>query len=286
MAEQKHAGIWKRMVSWFMHNILRIKSTSLEESVNELIKEHDLADSMHTEERVMLKNFVDFRDLKAYEVMVPRTYIISIPESANFDEMQQKFVAEGHTRIPVHKENLDEIAGFVHMKDFIPFIGNEKEFSINKVIRELIYAPRSMKVIDLLAKMRNCGIHIAIILDEYGGTDGLVTIEDLVEEIIGDIKDEHYNPDGEDVFIRTEGNCYIIDGRAEIEELEETFSLELYSDDDEFETFSGFLLSYLGRIPDVGERFEHPKGLDIEIIDADARRIKKAKVILLNRGLN
>jgi CBS domain containing-hemolysin-like protein len=167
------------------------------------------------------------------------------------------------------------------MKDFVPYIGKESEFKISLVIRELLYAPRSMKVIDLLVKMRLSGIHIAIVLDEYGGTDGLVTIENLVEEIIGDIRDEHDSQE-EPELVKAEGEGYVIDGKAKIEEIEERFNLNLASEDDSFETFGGFILAYLGRIPKRGEIIKHASGMVIEIIDADIRKIKTAKVKISN----
>lgn len=277
-SKYKHSSLFK-VISAIWSKFTKQRAVTLEESVTELIKEHDLHDTINTEEKEMLQNFVDFKDLKAYEVMVPRTFIVGISENATFEELKEKFNQEEHTRLPIFKENLDEIIGFVHMKDFISFIGKEKEFKISKVIRELIYAPRSMKLIDLLSKMRQARIHIAIVLDEYGGTEGLVTIEDLVEEIIGDIKDEH--DDSEDPeLVKVEGNTITIDGKARIEEIEEKFGVVLSEDEDDFETFGGFVLAYLGKIPAIGERFEHPSGLKIEIIDADKRKIKKAKVTL------
>ncbi|MBA8667089.1 HlyC/CorC family transporter [Holosporaceae bacterium 'Namur'] len=262
---------------FLLAKIIKPKMVTLEESVNELIKEHDLQDTINSEEKVMLQNFVDFKDLKAYEVMIPRTFIIGITENATFEELKQKFIEEEHTRIPVFRENLDEIIGFVHMKDFILFVGKEKEFKMEKVLRELIYVPRSMKLVDLLTKMRQARIHIAIVLDEYGGTEGLVTIEDLVEEIVGDIRDEHDDSE-EPELVKVEGGTITVDGKARIEEIEEKFKVDLAKDEDDFETFGGFILAYLGKIPAIGEKFDHPSGLRIEIIDADKRKIKKAKV--------
>ncbi len=276
--KKQDASVYKSFMI-MLSRIIKPRTVTLEESMTELIKEHDLHDTINKEEKVMLQNLVDFKDLKAYEVMIPRTFIVGISENMTFDELKEKFIKEEHTRLPVYKENLDEIIGFVHMKDFISFIGKEDEFRISKVLRELIYAPRSMKVVDLLTKMRQARIHIAIILDEYGGTEGLVTIEDLVEEIIGDIKDEHDDFE-EPELLKVEGGTITVDGKAKIEDIEERFNVVLSEDEDDFETFGGFVLAYLGKIPTIGEKFEHPSGLTIEIIDADKRKIKKAKVKL------
>lgn len=263
-------------IRW-LNGIFKTKSTSLEESVSELIKEHDAYDSVNFEQKEMLQNVVDFKGLRACEVMIPRTDIAGISFDATFDQLRDKFVNESHTRLPVFKANLDEIIGFVHMRDFIDYIGDQDNFSIEKVLRKVIYAPRSMRVINLLAKMRSSAIHIAIILDEYGGTDGLVTIEDLVEEIIGDIRDEHDEHMTPDIA-KISDKTWIVESKADIEEVEEVLNISLNSDEEEYETFGGFILSYLGKIPEIGDKFEHPSGISIEIIDADNRRVKKSKV--------
>ncbi|RZI47595.1 CBS domain-containing protein [Rickettsiales endosymbiont of Peranema trichophorum] len=267
-------------------NRMRQKPISLEESVNELIKEHDLTDSILSEEKVMLKNFIDFRDLKASEVMVPRTDIIAIPQDSSFDDLQEKFIVSGNTRLPVYQSTLDDIVGFIHMKDFFPYIIRKKEtFDLAKIMRELLYIPRSMKIMDLLAKMRHSRIHIAIIVDEYGGTDGLLTIEDIIEEIIGDIEDEHDVVDTLEL-VSSRGNVFMIDGRARITDIEERFGISFTSEEDDYETFGGFIASYLGRIPNKGEKFTHPAGLELEIVESDGRKVRLAEVKLLGQTIS
>lgn len=264
----------------FITKLLRFRQNSFDESFSELIKEHEEAEPEHTEEREMLKNLIDFKTLKASEVMIPRTDIKGVEKNISAEELRQVFIETGHTRLPVFRDNLDQIIGFIHVKDFFPILGEATtEFKIEGIIRQLIYAPRSMKVINLLQKMRANGVHIAIVLDEYGGTDGLLTIEDLVEEIVGEIRDEH-DDEGIKELIQDADGYLLVDGRAQISEIEEKLGISLSEEDGEYETFGGFILSFLGRIPEIGEKFTHSSGLEIEILNADMRKIESAKIQL------
>jgi CBS domain containing-hemolysin-like protein len=273
-------SILKRL-ELFFSKLFAFRQTSLDESVSELIKEHEENAPDNTEEREMLKNLLAFKTLKASEVMVPRTDIKGVEIGISATELRQTFIETGHTRLPVFKENLDQIVGFVHVKDFFSALGvEEKEIKIENLIRQLIYAPRSMKLISLLQKMRANGVHIAIVLDEYGGTDGLLTIEDLVEEIVGEIRDEH-DDDEEKNLIKEIDNYLLVDGRASISSIEEKLEKSLSNEHGEYETFGGFILSFLGHIPETGEKFSHPSGINIEIVKADQRKIELAKVFPL-----
>ncbi len=264
----------------FLGKIFGFRQNSFDESVNELIKEHEEVAPEQAEEREMLKNLIAFKTLRASEVMIPRTDIRGIEKNAPADALRQMFIETGHTRLPVFHENLDQIIGFIHVKDFFPMLGAEQqEFKIENIMRQLIYAPRSTKVITLLQKMRANGVHIAIVLDEYGGTDGLLTIEDLVEEIVGEIRDEH-DEEVEKELIQAANGCLMVDGRAQINEIEERLGISLSEEDGEYETFGGFVLSFLGRVPESGEKFSHPSGLEIEILSADMRKIETAKIYL------
>jgi magnesium and cobalt transporter len=265
------------------HGILeffgRSKNITLKESVEELLKEHNNEGAeLRDEEREMLENVADFSDLKVSDVMVPRTDIIGIAYEATFEEVRNSIIKEGHTRLPVFKENLDNIVGFIHVKDLLTYNESSVDFHLKSLMREILYVPRSMKLIDLLAKMRVAGTHIAIILDEYGGTDGLVTIEDLVEEIIGDIRDEHDTERPLDI-IQTSPNIFVVDGKANIEDVEEQLNIKLNHELGDFETISGFIMTYLGNIPVVGDRLQL-SNMTIEIIDADERRIHSIRITL------
>jgi CBS domain containing-hemolysin-like protein len=184
----------------------------------------------------------------------------------------------GHTRFPVYKDSIDSVIGFLHVKDYMHCIDKPENFSINKIMREAIYVPRAMRAVDLLGKMRRSGTHIAIVLDEYGGTDGLITIGDVVEEIIGDIRDEHDSQVNQTMVVPTASGALSIDGRADIEEVEEHLGVSLSEEDGDYETFGGFVMSFLGRIPVKGEKFSHPSGINIEITEGDVRHISRAIV--------
>jgi magnesium and cobalt transporter len=258
------------------------KQSSLIDSVSELIKEHENNPSIQSEEMDILENFVDFGELKASEVMIPRTNMIGIPHNAKYKEVKEMILTSGHTRFPVYKDSLDSVIGFLHVKDFMRFIDKPQSFSTTKVMRQPIYSPRAMKAVALLAKMRKSGVHIAIILDEYGGTDGLVTIGDVVKEIIGDMRDEHDAQDPKSLLVKLDDKSYSIDGKADIEAVEEVLNLSLSEEDGDYETFGGFVMSFLGKIPDQGEKFFHQSGIQVEIAEADARHIKKA-IVKINK---
>lgn len=264
----------------FDHLRNKHKAPSLIESVNELIKEHENNPATDSEEIDILENFVDFRDLKVSEVMIPRTDMIGIQHNAKYKETKEILLKAGHTRFPIYKDSMDSVIGFIHVKDFMRFIDKPQSFNVHKTMREIIYAPRAMRAVDLLGKMRKSGIHIAIILDEYGGTDGLVTIGDVVKEIIGDIRDEHATSAEQHFVTPINDYSFSIDGRADIEEVEEILKISLSEEDGDYETFGGFIMSFLGKIPEKGEKFSHPSGIHIEVIDADVRHIKQTTVTI------
>ncbi|MDJ1256483.1 MAG: hemolysin family protein [Candidatus Midichloria mitochondrii] len=234
-------------------------------------------DLLNTSERNIIENLLSFRDLRVSEVMIPRTDLIGIEGSSTFEEIKQQFTSTGYTRMPVYRENLDDIVGFLHIKDFIHYMDGSKAFKMSDAIRKIIYSPRSTKCIDLLSNMRNSTTHIAVVLDEYGGTEGMVVIENLIEKIVGDMRDEHDQVSK--VFInKISENHYTVDARAAIQDVEEILNFSLSQEDGEYETFGGFILSYLDRVPLKGEKIMHPMGLEIEIIEAEPRKIKSTKI--------
>ncbi|CAL7961306.1 putative hemolysin C [Alphaproteobacteria bacterium] len=234
----------------------------------------------------LIKQLEEFRDLKVSEVMIPRADIIAVRYDTPLQQLQEKFIKTAFTRMPIYKNTLDEMIGFTHVKDILPYIGfiaeKDKIFLLNKFTRKLIYAPRSMKCIDLLTKMRNNATHMAVILDEYGGTEGIVTIEHLVEEIVGEIKGEHGHKQEGSLIKRISDWEYIIDARTSIQDVEEVLNIDalLSQEEGAYETIGGFVLSYLERIPVKGEKFSYPGGVSIAIIDADPRKIKLLKLTL------
>jgi len=184
-----------------------------------------------------------------------------------------------HSRLPVFRENLDDIVGFVHIKDVLDFWNERENFKLAEVVREPLVVPPSMLLLELLGRMRDTRIHMAIVVDEYGGVDGLVTIEDAVEEIVGDIEDEHDEDEVPAMIDHADGSIDV-DARVEVEEFEARYGIDLLPDetDEDIDTLGGFMVAMLGHLPRRGETLRHESGFAFEVIEADPRRIRKLKV--------
>jgi CBS domain containing-hemolysin-like protein len=263
-------------ISGAFKKITKPKQQSLEQSVSEIIKDRHQEASLHTEEKNILQNIITFRDLDASDVMVPRGNITAVSIEVKLDSLKETFAKLGHTRVPVYKGSIDEIIGFIHVKDVFKCLVKRKKATIKSLIRDLIFVPGSIKLTDLLAKMKQSKVHVAIVLDEHGGTDGLVTIEDIIEEVVGDIVDEHDMEMSN--YIVFDGETFVIDAKAEIEDVEKELGIRLSDDNSEFDTFGGMIIAHLGYIPKKDQVVEHPAGLEITVVDADHRRIKSTKV--------
>lgn len=262
-------------------------------------------DHLSAEERLMLRNVLELRHLRADDVMVPRADIVSVDLNTRLRDVLQEFQKAGHSRLPVVRESLDDPVGFVHIKDLLAFMTKAasirrrskkadaqsaqdldlgkvdltKTLAQAKLTRDVLYVPPSMPAGDLLAKMQATRLHMAIIVDEYGGTDGLATIEDLVEEIVGDIEDEHDNDD--ETMIRTAADgSLVVDARMPIEEIsEETgIAFDAHEASDEIDTLGGLVFTLVGRIPVRGELIPYSENVELEVVDADPRRIKRLKI--------
>ena len=228
-------------------------------------------------ERVMLDNVLGFSSIEVEEAMVPRADIVAIPEKSTLNECIALFRKAAHSRLPVYKETLDEIIGMVHVKDILSYWHNDKDFVLSNIIRKVIISAPSTLISDLFQEMRNTKVHLSIVVDEHGGTDGLITIEDLLEEITGDIQDEHdknYNKILNDDL----DNSIIVDARIPIIELENYYSCKLINSSIDVDTLGGLIFYYEKSIPEVGKLVRHSNGLIFEIIDSDMRRIKKIKI--------
>lgn len=269
----------------WLKNMVGIKNVfSLKETIEEIIEEHDgqADDCLEHEERVMLHNVLSFSDTKVSDIMIPRTDIAAVPVEITLEELKAHILEQKHTRIPVYEESLDMVLGFIHVKDLLPMLGDGIEFNLREVIRDVLFAPPSMRIIDLLVKMRHAGSHMAIVVDEYGGTDGLVTMEDLFEEIVGDIQDEHdEDEEQEDKITRVNDNVFEVNARIRIEKLEKELGLNLVTEEkeNEFDTLGGLIFFQLGRVPVKGEAVQHISGLHFVILEADPRRIKKVRIV-------
>lgn len=256
---------------------------ALEEALQEVIEEHaeSSAERMPPEERVMLHNILAFGEIQVRDIMVPRTDIEAVPLAISQPMLKTHILEHRHTRIPVYEETLDHVRGFVHVKDLLPMFSGDTPYSLTSVMRTLLFVPPSMRIIDLLVKMRHAGSHMAIVVDEHGGTDGLITMEDLFEEIVGDIKDEH--DDGEEACDRihkVSAGVYEVSARVHIDKLEKALGLNLIveENDEEFETLGGLIFFQLGRVPAKGDMIQHHSGVRFEVMEADPRRIHKVRL--------
>ena len=250
----------------------------IEEAIEEAEESRQVAGDLSPSERQMLRNLLHFGDQTAADVCVTRGEIIAVPSTIGFDELIAAFADAGHSRLPVYGESLDEVVGMIHIKDvFVANFDESRDRSIASLMRTPLFVPESMGVIELLARMRHERIHLAIVVDEFGGTEGLVTIEDVVEEIVGDIEDEH---DEEQCGLLTmlEDNLWEADARLELEELRETVDARLTAEDDEVDTVGGLTFLLAGRILLPGESVVHPSGWRLESVEADGRRIKRVRL--------
>lgn len=273
-----------QLINRFLRQHFSPKSqdASLKEALEEVLEEHEEEGSkLALEEKNMLRNMLSFGELTVQDIMVPRTDIIAIEHTISFDDLKKHIVENRHTRIPIYRNTLDDVLGFLHIKDLVPMLCGDTPFDLQRVIRNVLFIPPSMKIIDLLVKMRLSGEHLAIVVDEYGGTDGLITMEDLIEELVGEIQDEHDDEEEVQEFIWISEHVADASARLSIEKLEEELGFEVVSEEEEkdFDTLGGLIFFFLGRVPARGEVIEHPSGLKLEILEADPRRIKRVRII-------
>ena len=247
---------------------------AIDEAEDEPIKRGDLSPT----ERQMLRNLLHFGDRTVGEVAVTRGDIISVPSTASFDELIAAFAEAEHSRLPVTGENLDEVIGMIHIKDvFKAQEDPERPRTIVSLLRAPLFVPESMGVLDLLARMRTERVHLAIVVDEFGGTEGLVTIEDVVEEIVGEIEDEHDAAE-ESMLTMLEDGLWEADARIELEELARVVDPKLATVDDEVDTLGGLVFLLIGRIPAKGESVLHSSGWRLEAVDSDPRKIVRVRL--------
>lgn len=227
-------------------------------------------------------SMLNLRRMSLEDVAVPKAEIVSVPDDIKKDDLVQLFRKTGLTRIPVYKDTLDTPIGLVHLKDFAlkhGFNGGGGRFNITKLVRPLLFAPPSMPIGVLLQKMQGDRIHMALVVDEYGGVDGLVTLEDLIEQVIGEIEDEH-DLEEDQFWVKEEDGCYLALARTPLEDFEAETGFQLIEDaeDEEIDTLGGLVFLLSGHVPARGEVIVHPLGLEFEVVEADPRRIKRLRV--------
>ena len=230
-------------------------------------------------ERQMLRNLLHFGERDAGDVGVPRADIVAVDEATSFGDLVALFAEAGHSRLPVYREALDTVVGMVHIKDVFAILatGAPHPESIAGLIRDPLYVPQSMGALDLLAQMRSSRTHLAIVLDEYSGTEGLITIEDLIEEIVGEIEDEHDEAPTA-LLVPIDGGGWDADARAELEDVAEAIDPRLGEVDEDVETLGGLAFVLAGHVPKPGECLVHDSGWKLEVIEADSRKVTRLRL--------
>jgi CBS domain containing-hemolysin-like protein len=250
----------------------------IEEAIDEAEESRPVAGDLTPVERQMLRNLLHFGDETAGDICVNRGDIISVPATIGFDGLVKAFAEAEHSRLPVYGDSLDEIVGMVHIKDvFAAMLDTARDREIHALMRIPLFVPESMGVIDLLARMRAERVHLAIVVDEFGGTEGLVTIEDVVEEIVGEIEDEH-DIEEAGMLTRLDEGMWEADARIELEELAEAVDGRLTWDEDDVDTLGGLVFLLAGHIPARGESVVHPSGWRLEAIDSNPRKILRVRL--------
>jgi magnesium and cobalt transporter len=236
-------------------------------------------EAIEQNERQLIENVLRLKDLAAWDVMVPRVDIIAIDVDTDFAEVVRRMVEEGHSRLPVYQDDLDHIIGMAHVKDVLGFVAAGRSTTVQKLVRKVLFVAPSTRILDLLSQMRIERVHMAFVVDEFGGIDGLITIEDLVEEIVGEIEDEHDQTEPVHVMERPDGSL-IVDARTPIEDLEAQLNLKLLPPgmEEEIDTAGGLIFMLAGRVPNRGETIGHPAGLLFDVLDADQRRVRRLRV--------
>ena len=250
----------------------------IEEAIDEAEDSRPVAGDLSPTERQMLRNLLHFGERTAGDVCVTRGEMICVPSTITFDDLIRAFAEAEHSRLPVYGESLDEVVGMIHIKDvFKTSVEPTRTAPSSALMREPLFIPESMGVLDLLARMRSQRIHLAIVVDEFGGTEGLVTIEDVVEEIVGEIEDEHDIEEAGMLTLLDDG-VWEADARIELEELAKTVDARLVWEEDEVDTLGGLVFLLAGHIPAKGECVEHPSGWRLEAVDSDPRKILRVRL--------
>jgi magnesium and cobalt transporter len=268
------------------------EAAAIRESLEEVIEESDReSPALSAQERLMMGNLLKFGELKVSDVMAPRAEIVAVDESIGLSELLKLFREAQHSRLPVFRETLDDPTGLIHVKDVLGLLEAEPDGAyclspharITALLRPILFAPPSMRALDLLLKMQATHTHLALVIDEYGGTDGLVSIEDIIEEIVGDIADEH---DDDATVLKPDSGGFLADARMDLDDFKTQTGHDLMVEDDEddiereIDSLGGLVVSLLGRVPQRGEIVNHPDGTEFQVLEADPRRVRKLRVTL------
>ncbi|MBI1336748.1 MAG: CBS domain-containing protein [Phycisphaera sp.] len=255
----------------------------LSEELISVVEEHEKGD-VDESQRQMIEAVVEFRSTTAGEIMTPRTDVVAIPVEATLEDIRHAVIVEGHSRVPVYDETIDHVVGILYARDLIAQLGSDKPLELRKTLREVLMVPESKSVRDLLAEFKSKKVHIAIVLDEYGGTAGLVTIEDVLEELVGEIEDEYEQTEERPSIRRLDDHSAEVDGRVYIDDLNDEMDLELPEDED-YDTVGGYVFSTLGHVPAADETFERD-GVRVTVTEADRTKVVSVRIEALEHSEN
>lgn len=292
---------------WYNRFLQRLRlrgRESIRDNLEDALSEAGSDDDFSPQERAMLKNVLGFHRIRVDDVMVPRADIVAVSADTTLSELFHLFQTAGHSRFPVYDETLDDPKGMVHIRDFLAYLGNpsgteavtadddQTDAMIDlgkvnltttlddaKILRPVLFVPPSMPAVDLLVRMQSTRTHLALVIDEYGGTDGLIALEDLVETVVGDIEDEHDDAPFS-MIMPADGGAFIADARASLEEVSEAIDFDLANleEAEDVDTIGGFIVTLAGRVPSRGELIAGPDTLEFEVVDADPRRVKRLRI--------
>lgn len=276
---QKTKGIWQKLLRPFLRSRQDASLRAvIEEAIENDHSEDDENPQTASHERLLISNILNLRDLTAVDVMIPRADIIAIDQSISQEDLLTMLSKVQKSRFPVYKDTMDDVIGTIHIKDILAAMAQNKEVNINDLIREVPIVAPSIPVLDLLVEMRESRKHMALVVDEYGGIDGLMTIGDIIEAIIGEIDDEYDHLKHPKVLEHSDGSI-IADGRVDIDEFEERYGVSFSEDEHEdADTLGGLVFTLAGRVPARGEVLLHDSGMEFEVMDADPRRIHRLKI--------
>ena len=277
-------SLWKRALLALRGE--DVDSAAMRESLEEVLEESDRqSPALSAQERLMLGNLLKFGELKVRDVMVPRAEIIAADESMTLADLVTLFREAQHSRLPVYRDTLDDPTGLIHVKDVLGQLDASPEGDycvsphahVSALRRPILFVPPSMRLLDLLLKMQATHTHLALVIDEYGGTDGLISIEDIIEEIVGDIADEH---DDDTVSLKPDDDGFVADARLDLDDFRQQTGFDLATADagEDIDSIGGLVISLLGRVPQRGEIIAHPAGFEFEVLDADPRRIRRLRI--------
>ena len=265
--------------NWLIKRLLSNESTR-EEALNYITsneKNINIEDTEENNEKSLIKNILSLDEKSVEDIMVPRAEIVSIEIKQNMKEILSLIENESHSRMPVFENNLDNVIGFLHVKDLIKN-NNENHFELKKMIRDILYVAPKSPILDLLKRMRSSRIHIGLVVDEFGGVDGLITIEDLVEEIVGEIEDEHDADDSEEAFQKIDDKTILVKSGYKIEDMEKYYDIKIKIDDEEIDTVGGLLFFLANKVPKNSQVYNYENILEFKVIKASARRIESLQI--------